>query len=142
MNEFDAVDEEGVRYEIKCAKNVRYRQKLLNWWSHCVVADIDYILIGLRDNNDILNQIVKLKTEELPEMDEFRWNRYESFNFVNRFLNHMKDLFKEANDGDIYRVSHRKGDRIVRKTKLTDNKLLPDWFLEGKLDENVAQIII
>ena len=132
MSEMDAIDEEDNQYDIKCSKNMAFGQKLLNWWSQCVVADIDFVMIGIKDNENVLKEIRRVKVSEIPEMVSFRWKTDESFAFVNRFLDYMKDVMKDCKDLDVFRVQFRKRDKCVRSSRLTVNTLLPNWFTSGE----------
>ncbi|XP_054156350.1 uncharacterized protein LOC128954777 [Oppia nitens] len=132
MSEIDAIDEEDNYYDIKCSKSTAFGQKLLNWWAGCVVADIDYILVGIQDNNNVLKQIDKMAVREIPDLPRFRWNCDEAYDFVNRILNYIKELMKDAEDLDTYKVYFRKRDRnCVRSAKQPINGLLPVWFTSG-----------
>ena len=138
MSEMDAIDDEGNQYDIKCAKHLNFGQKLFNWWSHCVVADIDYILIGLKDNNEVLKSVHKLKVEEMPDMSTFRWNTEKSFDFVNRVLDYVKRLLESADDLDVYKVWFKKRDNCVRSAKLPANYFIPNWFVEHTSEEGTG----
>ena len=141
MSEMDAIDEEGNQYEIKCANHTNFGQKLFNWWSHCVVADIDYILIGLKDGNEILKSVDKLKVEDLPQMPAFRWNTEKSFDFVNRVLDYVKQLLEGAPDLDVYKVMFKKRDNCVRSVKLPANYFIPNWFTGQTSEETNDQLM-
>jgi len=132
MSEMDAIDEDDNQYDIKCSKNMVFGQKLLNWWSQCVVADIDFVMVGIKDNENVLKEIRRVKVSEIPEMVSFRWKTDESFAFVNRFLDYMKDVMKDCKDLDVFRVQFRKRDKCVRSSELTVNTLLPNWFTSAE----------
>ncbi|CAG2109065.1 unnamed protein product [Medioppia subpectinata] len=136
MSEMDAIDEEGNQYEIKCSKSMAFGQKLLQWWANCVVADIDRIIVGLKDSEDVLKEIQTVDVSEIPSMSSFRWNTDESFGFVNRCLNFIQEVLKDSKDLDTFRVVFRKRFKNIRVYKQSTHGLLPNWFTaEEEWDE-------
>ena len=136
LSELDAVDDEGNQYYIKCSKNLEVSQKWFNWWSNSVVSDMDYVAVGLKDGNDVLTQVKQIKVSELEDMLPDKWDTKLSLDFVNRFLDYVKNLTAEAPELEVFRVSFRKKfDHKVKSTKQrsqeTIDEFVPEWFTSG-----------
>lgn len=68
--------------------------KALKYWIQASFANCQHFVIGIRDNNGIVQNVVTLKLNEMYDQfvnDYKRYKQYICLNFVNNLLNFLKD---------------------------------------------------
>jgi RAT1-interacting protein len=94
-----------VKKSEKHEKNL-YRYTMLHWWAQCVLNGTEKIVCGFKDPNGIVRELQSYSTSALPE--SFKnllpdcWKREVCWNFLNQFLQHVKDTVKQDYNEAIY----------------------------------------
>ncbi|CAF2999220.1 unnamed protein product [Rotaria socialis] len=128
---------ENIELKISAGKSLndlpfQHNRKFAKWWLQCFLVGIKTMVIGLRDNNGIVNSLEPLSIADI-ERATHTWNRYSFFNFFLLFAQFLKE-----NVTDEYSMNHKDvvlfrfipSSQTISMTKSSDSKyhFLPDWF--------------
>lgn len=107
------------------------RYKLNQWWAENQLAGIPRILVGYRNDEAVVHTLELMKTDELPEIAEGKWDPNVCINFLAKFLEFVKDRVK-TDPGATFSFEHESKSRNIycKKMGSDDIYVLPSWYKE------------
>ncbi|UJR33888.1 hypothetical protein I4U23_021309 [Adineta vaga] len=110
----------------------RYNRKFAKWWIQCFLVGIKNMVIGLRDNNGIVNTLCPLDIAHI-ERSADTWNRPSFFNFFLLFINYLQehvttDYALDRKDVVLFRFNPSSQKITVEKSTDSKYHFIPDWF--------------
>lgn len=94
--------------------NTLHRFKLIKWWAQSKLVGIPRVVAGFRDQDGVVNSLKTFSVEEIPSIGKDYWQPNIMFNFLDQFLNFVKQQVRiddprvvyqfqrEPNNGNIY----------------------------------------
>ena len=126
--------------EIKTSKgtsindlNFERNPKFFKWWLQSYLVNIESIQVGLRDDNGIVRQVVACSTNQIYQAVSRRNNDSLCFNFLNGFLDLIKQFCTQ--DDELYIAERSSNSEAIVVNKIDKNSnlynekyFLRDWF--------------
>ncbi|CAF3339487.1 unnamed protein product [Rotaria sp. Silwood1] len=111
---------------------LKHNRKFAKWWIQCFLVGIKTMVIGLRDNNGIVNSLAPLNIEDI-EKATCTWTRQSFFNFFLLFAQFVKEHVTNEyshDHKDVVLFNFLPSSQTITMTKSSDSKyhFLPDWF--------------
>ncbi|CAF0725253.1 unnamed protein product [Rotaria sordida] len=109
----------------------KHNRKFAKWWIQCFLVGIKTMVIGLRDNNGIVNSLTPLHITDI-ETATCTWTRQSFFNFFFLFAEFLKEHVTNEysyNHKDVVLFRFLPSSQTITMTKSSDSKyhFLPDW---------------
>ncbi|CAF1215856.1 unnamed protein product [Adineta ricciae] len=110
----------------------RYNRKFAKWWIQCFLVGIKMMIIGLRDNNGIVNTVCPLDISSIERAAE-TWNRSSFFNFFLIFADFLRkhvitDYTHDYKDVVLFRFLPSLQKITVEQSSDSKYHFIPDWF--------------
>lgn len=129
--------------EIKSTQTVTNRfkeqklfKKMMKWWFQCYLTGIETIVCGYRDHDNYVRKIDKIIVKELPKLGRGIWSPKVCLNFLNRFLDFVKQVATDDDPDVMYEFAWVPGMHAVkaRKTTVTPKRFVINrWFVDDVL---------
>ena len=116
-------------------KEAQYRNflkyKLLKWWAQSYLVGVPTIYCGYKDNRNVVKQLEKLLIDSFPDLCVEFWSANVCLNFLNRFLNHVKEMVTIDDPNVVYQFAFQPQQHITctRLTEPGDFQILPIWYI-------------
>jgi RAT1-interacting protein len=95
--------------ELKTTKGMEpshHSYTMLRWWAQCVLNGTEKIVCGFKDPNGIVRELRSYRTSDLPgsckKLLPDCWKPKVCWNFLDQFLQHVKDTVKQDYNEAIY----------------------------------------
>ncbi|CAF3736466.1 unnamed protein product [Adineta steineri] len=113
----------------------RYNRKFAKWWIQCFLVGIKTMIIGLRDDNGIVNTLTPLNISQMEQAAE-TWTRQSFFNFFLSFADFLKKHVTNEyslDQKDVVLFHFEPSSQRITMKKSSDSKyhFIPDWFFNG-----------
>lgn len=108
------------------------KYKLLKWWAQSYLVGVPLIVCGYKDNKGIVKKLEQLNIESFPDLCVEFWSANVCLNFLNKFLNHVKELVTIDDPNVVYQFAFQPQTNITC-TRLTDPgefQILPNWYIK------------
>lgn len=117
-------------------KNVRksYAMKALKWFSQGFLVGMEDIYLGFRDNQGIVQEVVKTPIKSLPDEAFGLWNKNGCLKFMDAFLQFLRKTIPDESDPHTAWVFDYDCESRVVTVRKEENKkellFLPDWYVD------------
>lgn len=107
-------------------------RKLVKWWSQSYLIGLSKLVCGYRDDDLIVRKLEKFNIHDFPEKGRQFWSDKVCLNFLNEFLNFVKQYVTEEDVA--YKIYWRPGQNVTcAKMNTDEHKFVPDWFKQEML---------
>lgn len=109
------------------------RYKLLKWWAQSFLVGIPKLVVGFRDDDGIVSEVVNFEVKALPRMAEGLWNPSICFHFASEFLNYVRKCVTKDDPTIVYKfewVPKRNVSFEELEARCTwEYNILPEWYV-------------
>ncbi len=116
--------------------NFEKNPKFFKWWIQSYLIDTQRIVVGLRDDNGIVNQIVECKTNEIYQEVTKRSNDKVCFNFLNSMFRLIRRFCNQ--EGQLYMAERTFNSEFVTLKEIEKSShiyeksyFLHDWYINS-----------
>ncbi len=116
--------------------NFERNPKFFKWWLQSYLVDTQKIVVGLRNDQGVVNQIVECRTNEMYHAVTKRSNDRLCFNFLKSMLTLISRFCRQ--DGHLYLAERTFSSEFIafreveRTTEFYEkNYFLRDWFIDA-----------
>ncbi|XP_065340141.1 decapping nuclease DXO homolog [Cloeon dipterum] len=106
------------------------RHKLIKWWTQSMLAKIDSIVVGYRNDEGMVKRLEQMAVANIPKMAK-GWSAPRCVVFLRDFLSFVKHVMKDATESDVFEFVWYPGESSYSARKLPPGNncnFLPDWF--------------
>ncbi|XP_059470023.1 decapping and exoribonuclease protein-like [Neocloeon triangulifer] len=108
------------------------KYKLIKWWAQSILAKIDSVVVGYRNDEGCVRSLEAMKVKDIPKKAK-GWSAPKSMVFLKDFLNFVKHVMRDATETDIFEFVWYPGDMNYSGQKLPSGNecnFFPVWFQE------------
>ncbi|CAH2099915.1 unnamed protein product [Euphydryas editha] len=129
-NEFAELKTNREIQNFKQERNFK-RYKLLRCWCQCILANLNGLLVGFRNDQGIVQRLHWFNTQDLVEYCKNEWNPQQALDHLHYFLTYIKNCFEpyKTQTGPVAIQFEINIDKKITIAEC-DNDILPTWFLE------------
>ncbi|XP_055606371.1 decapping nuclease DXO homolog [Uranotaenia lowii] len=113
-----------------------YRFKTRNWWCQSFLVNVQRLVVGLRNDRGVVDEIREMTLSELDRDSRQYWSASVCMDFCAQFLGEVRRLMNGVDcSGTVFRFtydaerSNYVGYSIFKGTN--DESFLPDWYCEA-----------
>lgn len=112
------------------------RFKFRNWWCQCFLANIKKVLVGVRDRDGNVTELVDLDVRDIPKQVRSYWSPAVCLRFCGDFLQLVDSEMKSVDcPYTVYKFDYDPRSRESIKLSIFKNKndfsFLPEWYVTG-----------
>uniref|UniRef100_A0A0N7ZC26 Decapping nuclease n=1 Tax=Scylla olivacea TaxID=85551 RepID=A0A0N7ZC26_SCYOL len=113
-------------------KQRNYRKyTLCSWWCEGQLSGIPRVLKGTRTNDGIVHTLEMLQTADLPDLAKGAWEPSVCINFLNKFLNFVKEkVLSEPDRVHCFERSTSAGHYFFHYHDTSGTTILPKWYTQ------------
>ncbi|XP_059470026.1 decapping and exoribonuclease protein-like [Neocloeon triangulifer] len=124
-------------YELKTCKEKPNpyslaRYKKITWWAQSVLAKIDSVVVGYRNDSGFVREVEVLPVHDIPRQAK-GWDANSCMLFLQDFLRQVKDEMMNARKEEVFEFTWYPGQTHFSARKLPRNNdcyFIPEWYLQ------------